>query len=1426
MPASVVRSKEDERHWQEAKKQAAQQGKAGNYALTMHLFQRMSGKPDGRTAKSLSDRLADLLKARKPIPGQMGLFGGPDVSPKKPRATRSGAGPFIGPRGGKWADAKHTIPWKEGGEAAPAKAAARPAISENNKLSMKHHKEVAQWHDERRVHFSGLARKTERVFDPMWRHEERRSLTHVADAHEKAARAHSTAAQHYEEGHSLASGMAGDAGEAAANASYWEDVHQSKYGEGETDSQKRDRAKRMRGWELDMHQQEHARLETRPMPSGPHGDLKSGAIRGHVEDAAGHLKQAQAHHEAASQTRSKVEHRRHHDAYREHLYAAAGSRGRAEAELEGKRPTGGPAAHKKQRDKAWNATQKIKTRAAKRAAAKEARKSLSDRLSDRLQKAPMSGALKQGKPAIPKGMKFSGGPPPKGAKVDGAAAVRGSTVKPPAGFSGGPPPKGAKVDGAAAVRGSTVKPPAGFTPIPHSKKGGYHKQMGAGKYIYWYPGQGIVGDKHEADAQTTPHQEATAKHVMDQITALEQKGKISPEELKHTQVAIRNAWPEGPGDVPPQVMEHYKKLQGMVSEGGDKGDESPDVKIKREGKEPATADQIQKERAMDKEVEAQRKQSRKEAAEFKRETKDDRAALRKQATEAKRAELAKVITDPKKVPKDFNKLPKMERAKMTAHWDHTKEKLEKDFPRADYVKHPDMRQAIGDHIDQMVDDEIIVPANAQRAKDMLTTQLEHATAAGLSQKQIGTLLEENARKLAFQEKETLMRSLGDHGIRHLSVNAKSAQQIFDELEKGGIQVSPMDRLMASQVMIDHDMGYCVDVIAKGGFAIRDNYHPQASAVLARQQRAKYSRLFGQGNMKGFFNAIETHSGSAVDWRGDKLGSAVRLADNTHLFHDKFPEVLFDSKMGVEVLTKIKLAGEVVPPTATEIDDQGKERKVRTPEEKKKYEALIGGVRSQLHDAVMARKDLPPQSKKLLAKAVGEIGETTVKFTVGRLAGRQPKYKFDRRSGDMVCDIEQSNARHALGEIFGNDQTDEQFGKMLGDFGASPADAKNPKPPPQAAVRVGGEGNGIQFKWRAPTEDNPTEKRFASVMRDTKARLGEIQAMEGPAKHAAIKRFFGAELAKAMEALMGKWTQDDLHKASAMATQVGSAPEAKKPGMGIKERLKTAVGRRPPGAGWAPVPGGAKGGYRKMDRGKWVYWYPGMAKEGAPQHEAERHQAKRDIAHHDKQAAKWQGKAAKRSEQGQARDHVDSARDKMHHHAQQAESLRQEFGVRKSEEPTMEKAIRVNRCTVHLDHDAALSKSLEDGALGIGTVPRTFSSKTMKTLRKGIVGGEGFTERGGDLRETVARQQQDEIILRDDPAGNCGNGGLDSWFADAQKTQEPAVRTPIVMSKSDQGQVNVIDDSDPYTRRMHQADPREKSAFDIDYAFNRDAKRTQ
>jgi hypothetical protein len=153
-----------------------------------------------------------------------------------------------------------------------------------------------------------------------------------------------------------------------------------------------------------------------------------------------------------------------------------------------------------------------------------------------------------------------------------------------------------------------------------------------------------------------------------------------------------------------------------------------------------------------------------------------------------------------------------------------------------------------------------------------------------------------------------------------------------------------------------------------------------------------------------------------------------------------------------------------------------------------------------------------------------------------------------------------------------------------------------------------------------------------------------------------------------------------------------------------------------------------------------------------------------------------------------------------------------------------KSIMVGTCQIHLSPDEALSKSIEAGDLGIGTVPRHASSKSGRRLQKSV-GGEGYSEHGHDDRETAARAQCDSDVIRMDPAGNDGNGGLKEWFKDAQKTQEPMVRTPAVISKAQEPVTRIIDDDDPYTRRLHQMGVQDGAA-NINFAYNRDAKRTQ
>jgi len=67
MPAGVIKSPEDEKHWAEAKKQAEKQGRKEDWPYVMGIFQKMSGKG---MSKSLAMVAGDLRKSTTAQIGQ------------------------------------------------------------------------------------------------------------------------------------------------------------------------------------------------------------------------------------------------------------------------------------------------------------------------------------------------------------------------------------------------------------------------------------------------------------------------------------------------------------------------------------------------------------------------------------------------------------------------------------------------------------------------------------------------------------------------------------------------------------------------------------------------------------------------------------------------------------------------------------------------------------------------------------------------------------------------------------------------------------------------------------------------------------------------------------------------------------------------------------------------------------------------------------------------------------------------------------------------------------------------------------------------------------------------------------------------------------------------------------------------------------
>lgn len=458
----------------------------------------------------------------------------------------------------------------------------------------------------------------------------------------------------------------------------------------------------------------------------------------------------------------------------------------------------------------------------------------------------------------------------------------------------------------------------------------------------------------------------------------------------------------------------------------------------------------------------------------------------------------------------FNALPKHERAELAANMDETRGALGAYDPTEPYSTE-DMQSVVrsaAKHVRQLTQDGVFGAQSAVRMMELVHLQQDLASEVGLDSQTFAELLEGNVRKLAHQEEASTERTLGDHGVRHVSVNVKNTMSVLDALKGGGKKVGPRERMIAVQVMIEHDMGYAIPAIHEGGFKIRDNFHPQASRKLWEQQ-PELAEVFGQEDWADMARMIETHSTSEVDWENDMLGSAIRLADNTHLFADKFPEVLFDSRKGVELVAKVAILQKATGA------DKG---------------AFKVGVR-KLQDALIAhidgRGDLSLSERARLTRAAREIGPSAPKFLARRLAGRNATYDFDGKAsggaGKMGVTIEHSDARAAVGAVFGPDQADLQFEKLLKDYGFTADElAKLESPPPSLEVGVppGAEGKEvINFRWEPGKKTDTRELAFASALEETSAEWGRIQKMVagGQKRKAAEDKFFGS-LTKAFWAL--------------------------------------------------------------------------------------------------------------------------------------------------------------------------------------------------------------------------------------------------------------------------------------------------------------------
>lgn len=217
--------------------------------------------------------------------------------------------------------------------------------------------------------------------------------------------------------------------------------------------------------------------------------------------------------------------------------------------------------------------------------------------------------------------------------------------------------------------------------------------------------------------------------------------------------------------------------------------------------------------------------------------------------------------------------------------------------------------------------------------------------------------------MAAQEMETLSRSLGDHGARHLLQDNDFAKRILDAVP-GNQERSAVTRAVIMMGAAFHDTGY----LTPPSQAFMDEGHPRWSAQhFQRNVRGLVRDALGEGAARDTQHLILTHSDTNVDWEKDAVGSAFRTADNLGLFQQE------------------KLPGMVryVPKNRAVLEDLYHKRV--TPE----------AARITMTKNIADMPSLHPGIKQRLTRAVLESGPILPKLTLGMYGGRVESFGWEQ-----------------------------------------------------------------------------------------------------------------------------------------------------------------------------------------------------------------------------------------------------------------------------------------------------------------------------------------------------------------------------------------------------------------------------------------------
>lgn len=298
---------------------------------------------------------------------------------------------------------------------------------------------------------------------------------------------------------------------------------------------------------------------------------------------------------------------------------------------------------------------------------------------------------------------------------------------------------------------------------------------------------------------------------------------------------------------------------------------------------------------------------------------------------------------------------------------------------------------------QMLEVGVLTEGAAERVMEQGALVADGLTALGVDAALASKMALDTIDATAAQELETMGRTLGDHGARHLEGDTRMA---LDALGSMGLD-TPENQVLMALAGSFHDAGYMTEPSRE----FLDEDHPRWSQqYYDANVRADVEKALGPEAADALSRIIATHADTTMDWEEDPLASAFRLGDNLALFHEEKLPALFD----------------YVPGNTRELIDYARGQSL---------EDTQAAMRANIERA----QGLSDEQRERLNAAVDEVNPILPKLTIGMVGARVGDIEWTGEH--MTVDLIRTPANEALSQVL--DMGQRQFDKFAKTYGVDP-----------------------------------------------------------------------------------------------------------------------------------------------------------------------------------------------------------------------------------------------------------------------------------------------------------------------------------------------------------------------------------------------------